>query len=81
MAADIKSAGECLKAVNILFEELKNAKRSITYHAVLTFLPIFATKFSFFYGTKVARIRVKNRRIRTFKNLTKHIRTVKNDYN
>ena len=29
MAADIKSAGECLKAVNILFEELKNAKRSL----------------------------------------------------
>ena len=29
MAADIKSAGECLKAVNVLFEELKNAKRSL----------------------------------------------------
>ena len=29
MAADINSAGECLKAVNILFEELKNAKRSL----------------------------------------------------
>lgn len=29
MANDIKSAGECLKAVNILFEELKNAKRSL----------------------------------------------------
>lgn len=29
MANDIKSSGECLKAVNILFEELKNAKRSL----------------------------------------------------
>ena len=29
MAADINSAAECLKAVNILFEELKNAKRSL----------------------------------------------------
>ena len=29
MATDINSAGECLKAVNILFEELKNAKRSL----------------------------------------------------
>ena len=29
MAADINSTGECLKAVNILFEELKNAKRSL----------------------------------------------------
>ena len=29
MANDIKSAEECLKAVNILFEELKNAKRSL----------------------------------------------------
>ena len=29
MAADINSAGECLKAVNVLFEELKNAKRSL----------------------------------------------------
>ena len=29
MAADIKSAGECLKAVNVLSEELKNAKRSL----------------------------------------------------
>lgn len=29
MPADIKSAGECLKAVNVLFEELKNAKRSL----------------------------------------------------
>ena len=28
MAADINSSAECLKAVNILFEELKNAKRS-----------------------------------------------------
>ena len=29
MAADINSSAECLKAVNILFEELKNAKRSL----------------------------------------------------
>jgi len=29
MATDINSAGECLRAVNILFEELKNAKRSL----------------------------------------------------
>lgn len=29
MANDIKSSEECLKAVNILFEELKNAKRSL----------------------------------------------------
>lgn len=29
MANDIKSSGECLKAVNILFEEMKNAKRSL----------------------------------------------------
>ena len=29
MATDIKSAGECLKAVNILLEEIKNAKRSL----------------------------------------------------
>ena len=29
MANDLKSSGECLKAVNILFEELKNAKRSL----------------------------------------------------
>lgn len=29
MAADINSAGECLKAVSILLEELKNAKRSL----------------------------------------------------
>ena len=29
MANDIKSSEECLKAVSILFEELKNAKRSL----------------------------------------------------
>ena len=29
MATDIKSSGECLKAVGILLEELKNAKRSL----------------------------------------------------
>ena len=29
MANDIRSAEECLKAVNILFDELKNAKRSL----------------------------------------------------
>jgi len=29
MPADIKSAAECLKAINVLFDELKNAKRSI----------------------------------------------------
>ena len=29
MANDIKSSAECLKAVDILFEELKNAKRSL----------------------------------------------------
>ena len=29
MANDIKSSEECLKAVNILFEEMKNAKRSL----------------------------------------------------
>ena len=29
MANDIKSAEECLKAVSILFEELRNAKRSL----------------------------------------------------
>ena len=29
MANDIKSSGECLKAVGILLEELKNAKRSL----------------------------------------------------
>ena len=29
MAKDIKSAEECLKAVSILFDELKNAKRSL----------------------------------------------------
>ena len=29
MATDINCAGECLKAINILFEELKNAKRSL----------------------------------------------------
>ena len=27
--ADIKSSGECLKAVNILLDEMKNAKRSL----------------------------------------------------
>ena len=27
--ADIKSSGECLKAVGILLDELKNAKRSL----------------------------------------------------
>ena len=29
MASDVRSAEECLKAVNILFDELKNAKRSL----------------------------------------------------
>ena len=29
MSNDIKSSSECLKAVDILFEELKNAKRSL----------------------------------------------------
>lgn len=29
MAKDINSIGDCMKAVNILFEELKNAKRSL----------------------------------------------------
>ena len=29
MATDINSAGECLKAVRVLLEELKNAKRSL----------------------------------------------------
>lgn len=29
MANDIRSSGECMKAVEILFEELKNAKRSM----------------------------------------------------
>ena len=29
MVNDIKSSEECLKAVSILFEELKNAKRSL----------------------------------------------------
>lgn len=36
MATGINSAGECIKAVNVLFEELKNAKRSLINNETCT---------------------------------------------
>ena len=46
MANDIKSSEECLKAVSILFEELKNAKGK----RLDSFLPYFPRVRGFIHG-------------------------------